>query len=166
MLLYHGSHEDTDSIHVHEMEPPWEIFDGVFASPSRDAALSHGDYLYAVEIPKEEVLESGFIRCASERPNNISINNEFWANLIGKRYNPEDLDLWYEALVEESYDQTDPVWFNLLGISDPAEIGWHLQNLRGRLAAALGYRAAEMRDEHGISYFLVPGNVLTRIEDE
>lgn len=160
MLLYHGSPEDTDKIRVHAIEDPaWEIFDGVFASNVKDAAESHGPYLYSVDIPEDAILKSGF------EPENNPISNEVFAGIIAD-YNPEDWEIWYYALVLEDYERTDAVWPDILGLSDPAEIGWCLQNLRGRLAAALGYRAAEMQDEHGISYFLVPGNVLTRIEDE
>ena len=168
MLLYHGSHENTSSIHVHAIEDvAWEIFDGIFASPSSDAALSHGPYLYSIEIPPESVLKSGIVIELDSEPNlehGITIDDVF-ADIIVD-YNPEDWEIWYDALVLEDYDRTDPIWLTLLGISDPAEIGWDLQNLRGRLAAALGYRAAEMHDEHGISYFLVPGNVLTRVDEE
>ena len=33
--------------------------------------------------------------------------------------------------------------------------GWEIQRLRGRIAAALGFKAVECRDEHGTSYLIV-----------
>ena len=36
-----------------------------------------------------------------------------------------------------------------------AVTGWEIQRLRGRVAAALGFKAVECRDEHGTSYLIV-----------
>ena len=49
--------------------------------------------------------------------------------------------------------------------SDVGELSWMIQRLRGQAAKAAGFDAVEMSDEFGVSYLLLPGDGVRKIDD-
>ena len=148
--LYHGTIEAIlPSIEIGDSR----LFDGLFFSDDQDAAGSHGPNVYAIEIDDADIATSYDLGQAdfSEVRSIISVEA-----------NTED-----DGLINELYDAiTDDVGFKgaepfvgriaTRSKCEPlADTAWELQRLRGRIAAALGYRAVEMEDEHGTSYLVV-----------
>ena len=159
LTLYHGSPKDCgDTLTVQFVgDDNYFIFDGVFCSDF-SAALSHGDYIYTIDISSQDILDTMFFY---DHKNGEKIDKAL-AKVV--QISEDNYDIWFDAICLEEYDQFDEKWLDLLSLSDPASVGWELQNLRGRLAAELGFKAAEMEDEHGTSYLVLPGNTLSRFD--
>lgn len=132
MKTYHGSNATITHIEVGGM------FDGIFSSSCIRAAISHGDRLYEITSPRplEDFELNYLIDGAWDAALEICRGDEARAEAI---MSPGCLPS----------SDTDP--------EDIAEEGWHLQCLRGRLAARLGYTSVEMQDEHGITWLCLPG---------
>lgn len=158
ITLYHGSPRDCgDTLTVQFVgDDNYFIFDGVFCSDF-SAAQSHGDYIYTIDISSQDILDNMFFYDYE----NTNITNTALHKII--KFTENDYDMLYDALCLEKYDAYDEKWLEILSISDMDYVGWELQNLRGRLAAKLGFKAAEMQDEHGTSYLVLPGNTLYRV---
>ena len=153
MELWHSSCIDAESITVEDREDNgYYLFSGLFCLNMEDAG--RGDYLYKIEIPENEILDSF-----------LNIDDELVINAVehvsGINRDDDEFDTMYNALVFEDYDLDIAV--KLTEIDDPSYAGWEMQNMRGRLAQSLGYRAVSMKDEYGTSYLVLPGNTLTRI---
>lgn len=110
------------------------LFGGLFATSSRDAAMSHGHFLYAIESP----------RALSDYVLNYELDGAFEIalDLAGGDESVAD------AIMAKSCE------------SDDAERGWEFQRLRGVLASRLGYTSVEMLDEHGTTWLCLPGCVI------
>ncbi|MCW7549873.1 hypothetical protein OO184_18515 [Photorhabdus sp. APURE] len=136
------------------------IFDGIFGSPSYDAAGSHGcnGYVHSYEIADDKIAESRDL-------------NEHYEEVCA--FLKEELEV---DDVEEIADRV--VWDNDSDVEDFSNIMsprfdtegddslvfaalcWELQRLRGRVAAHLGFDAVEMNDEHGTSYLIVNPKII------
>ena len=160
MLLYHGSPYNTDKIPVHKADVN-EIFDGVFCSNERMAAQSHGKYIFTIEIPDKDILTDDDIFALSQNEESAHRLSAAVTKVTGCAEDDENFEIVFEALCFERYDIYDEIWHDLIPYaSNTAEIGWELQNLRGKMASALGFSAVTTQDEHGISYLVLPKNTL------
>jgi hypothetical protein len=166
--LFHGS--KTGLSEIKEKHNPVGIdFGGIFASPSEVSAASHGNNLYRTKINKADVLDQQKI--------NEIIDDKKIEDILKKstRLDPksstfeEDLDLLKESVLQNKniFDldlfQEDKIK-HLVRTEDLGEASWELQTIRGKIAKALGYKAVEMPDEHGMSYLVFPGNKIEKIE--
>ena len=162
MKLYHGSYQKIrPEIKVGEfaLGALDNVFDGIFASAYKSEAEAHGNFIHEFEIEDEKI--------ASNQDLDVP---EVVFEVLRKETNIED-DEKIEALYELVIDDINSVKsFDILednGIVEDdlncrssidysfAVTGWEIQRLRGRVAAALGFKAVECRDEHGTSYLIV-----------
>lgn len=131
---FHGSN-DPNLLEI----TPKGAFGGVFASPQKMAAQSHGDYLYGIQ----------------------STNH-----LTDYELNYEIPHAWDAALEMTKGDEE--LANAIMNAEAPDASGWdglEVQNLRGKLAKKLGYTSVEMTDEHGSSVLALPGSKIFRIDD-
>ena len=131
------------------------LFNGIFVSPSKTAAMSHGNSLYSFEIPPAKIAKSGDFMGYSDIPWEQQKASIRRTNSSVDVDGP-DFDLWYKAVVDDKADQLDADDLaRIFGKEDAGENLWEAQRQRGRLAKELGYDAVEMSDEHGTSVLLV-----------
>ena len=124
-------------------------FEGIFASGERRAAESHGDHLTVIELDKSDVLTHYAL---NYEISDIELINSV---LRSECATGADLERVWEIVIEDAgceCSDDDTELFSCVEFDDPA---WEAQRIRGRVAAALGYRAVEMRDEHGTTYLIV-----------
>ena len=146
LRLYHGG---TESVPKIKREG---VFDAIFASPDKEAALSHGDVLSKYFVNKNKIGE------------NFSEKGDEAVNLIRQYYpdaSADDVDnILYPIIAEDSpawnFDNSDIL--RLTGQPDMGEASWTLQADRGRIGKQLGYDAVTTQDEHGISYMIPFGS--------
>jgi len=146
LLLYHGGYEPVPKVKKEG------IFDAIFASTDKEAALSHGDVLSRYFVNKNKIGEN-----FSEKGNEaVSLIRQYYPDASA-----DDVDnILYPIIAEGS-----PVWnfdnsdiLRLTRQLDMGEASWELQADRGRIGKQLGYDAVIMQDEHGISYMIPCGS--------
>jgi len=131
------------------------LFDGIFLSPSKAAATSHGESLYSFDIPPEKIARSGDFIGYSDFPWEQQKAAILRTNSSIDPDSP-DFDLWYKAVAEDRADELDSESLaRIFGREEVGENQWEAQRQRGRLAKELGYDAVNMSDEHGTSVLLV-----------
>ena len=159
MELYHGSSKGRIE-KIHE----GGAFGGIFASHSKTAAESHivksKGQLHQINIPESRVAETR------------NLNDLYGADLVLAKQairkivptaTRTGLDSILEAATNDRslFDMTDdeaaPI-LKALHASDVGEADHEIQQVRGAIASALGYQAVAMKDEHGTSYLVLPGN--------
>ncbi|WP_118842927.1 hypothetical protein [Haemophilus haemolyticus] len=158
MKLYHGSYQEIrPEIKIGEfaLKGLDNVFDGLFASAYRSEAEAHGKFIHEFEIEDEKI--------ASSQDLDVP---EVVFEVLSKETNIED-DEKIEALYNVVLDDGDFSDLEDAGIAEEdlncrascdfefSAAGWEIQRLRGRVAAALGFKAVECRDEHGTSYLIV-----------
>lgn len=159
ITLYHGTNNKFDRIK--EYSGSWVEFGGIFASPSREAAESHGEYLYSIKLKKSDVLTQQDLEYHLD-PNRIKKVLIYEADLESDSPTyDEDLDLLWRAVVENNEDQERLK--EIFKEDLEGEASWKCQAIRGKIAKAFGYKAVEMNDEHGTSYLVLPGNPIQEI---
>ena len=147
--LYHGSYEKIGKIEDKG------IFGGIFASPEKDAALSHGDNLHKISISKDSVLKNHDLNYELDYGD---VKKALLRHLKIDDPTDEQLDAAWKAVIEDKSGRVDNDILSELFYGDnPADIGWDVQRVRGAVAKDLGYKAVEMADEHGASYLVLPG---------
>ena len=133
--------------YFHGTQLPFDVIDpdagfgGLFFSATKQSAASHGNLIYAVDIPDEDIL--------SHYQLNYEVPYDDVAAAFSKVCPYEEL---WDYVVEEDDlfgGDLEPADF---GYDDFGELSWACQGYRCRLAAELGYSAVEMSDEHGVSY--------------
>ena len=140
------------------------LFNGIFVSPSKIAAMSHGNSLYSFEIPPAKIAKSGDFMGYSDIPWEQQKASIRRTNSSVDVDGP-DFDLWYKAVVDDKADQLDADDLaRIFGKEDAGENLWEAQRQRGRLAKELGYDAVEMSDEHGTSVLLVRDRPYSKAE--
>lgn len=152
---YHGSSESKKPFPAKglDFEGGGEnVFDGLFVSPDPSAASSHGTgRVHEYEIDDDKICDTQFLAYHANRGIILDvIRKETKARF------PEDVEALADAVIWE--DEPDEHLHPLLRNRIEAEwggIGWEMQRLRGRVAAALGFDAVTMHDEHGTSYLIV-----------
>ncbi|GAA4321843.1 hypothetical protein GCM10023144_01370 [Pigmentiphaga soli] len=152
MNVFHGSSAPITEIRADG------VFGGLFATPSRKAALSHGDVLHVMEIDDARVLTQHALSYELDYDTVLAAlrNAAHWVDA-------DDLDRAWELVIEDAQADGDDA--RILRVDDAGEAGWEAQRLRGVVARALGYAAVEMSDEHGTTYLVLPGAAI-RMADE
>ena len=158
--LFHGSKEVVSEIHARE-DRGFFSFGGIFASADRFAAESHGDNLHTVEVDDQEVANNSDLWYTW---NSVPAERRAMIKAIKSETNAKT-KAQVERVFELAADDVNPedADWNLYKNADCfASASWGNQRIRGAIAKAVGFRAVEMDDEHGISY-LVIGGVGTKI---
>lgn len=139
ITLYHGGHVAITTPNKR----------GLFVSADRRVAESHGPVVSMFEAAESEMLTHYAL--------NYEIEDTDTIRYVLERELPvgADIDRAWEIVVEYAGCEGAEDEPELFGAEDAAEAGWEAQRIRGQIALALGYRAVEMRDEHGTSWLLV-----------
>ena len=157
--LFSGSHERIESIHDRG------IFGGIFASPSQEAADSHGlgsgRVTHYMDIADDKIASSSDL---DTEETEAIIRGEL------RDFSDEEYDDIFRAIVEDeglySADIPEDRILEIFRASDMAEADWDAQRVRGVLAKKLGFQAVEMADEHGTSYLVLPGVKVQAVKNE
>lgn len=140
MTLYHCSPENLTEIRNEG------VFGGIFAA-DREAAESHGGTLHSITLSDSEIIED---LC--------DIAEDLIARVIADetRAAGDEIEALAEVVIADG-NADEALWGLLYCDADFAETSWEIQRLRGRIAAAAGYKAVECEDEHGTVYLVLPG---------
>jgi hypothetical protein len=155
MQLYHGSNETISEIKNEG------VFGGLFASTDKDVALSHADELHIIELEESEILTQ------QELSYHVDSNKvkKILSDNLGEMTD-EELDEIYDAVIEDRnlhrLDMDEQRLLDIFYSGDLGEASWEAQKMRGIIAKNLGYKAVEMRDEHGTTYLVLPGVNISR----
>lgn len=178
--LYHGS-SNPNLTEVKDLGATSGLdFGGIFASQNRDAASSHGQYVYEIKLDRNEILDD--IPDTEQVLSIILDNTQLDADDYERGKDDEeyefDLKLLTSAIIDEENLHSLSGWvephthhkstktleeriMRLLGASDLGDASWEAQIIRGKIARKLGYKAVSTQDEHGTSYLVLPGVKLT-----
>lgn len=138
--LYHGSYEQIPEI------KDSGVFGGIFASGKKSAAASHGKNIHKMSIKKDKIMR----QYDYEDILDSDIKNAApWLD-------DADIDRARDLIVYDSMPTDSDVL--MLGADGFGEASWEAQRIRGLIAKNKGFSAAEMPDEHGTSYLVLPGN--------
>jgi len=146
-ILFHGSRQKTPLTSIKNEG----LFGGLFASGDKKAALSHGDALYRMTIPDNQIMKY------DDAPWDVAlktVTDELRGHPMSDKI--ADMALYDTNIYSMSDNELAPI-LNALGISDLGEASWELQRLRGQIAKNAGFKAVSMSDEHGMSYLVLPG---------
>jgi hypothetical protein len=152
--LYHGG--DVDEIRDEG------LYGGIFASPEREAALSHGGKLHEMKLREKDILTQQSLGYEQDYD---KVSGILKKELPGAK--EDEIDDLYEAIVEDkglygSGIDEDRI-LDIFGEEDMAHADWAAQKVRGKIAGGLGYKGIEMADEHGTSYLVLPGAKVQKI---
>lgn len=142
MILYHGSASAT-----RPTPSTGGVFDGLFCSCEPRVAASHGDYVHEYSVPADQMLTHYALNYE------VSDLDAIRAVLSAESAPGADIVRVWEIVIEDRGQCIDVELFR--GANDAGEAGWEAQRIRGSVAAALGYAAIEMEDEHGTTWLLV-----------
>lgn len=150
---YHGSPEIVNEIKNEG------LFEGLFLSRNRDAALSHGDFLHTVKLEEDDILTQQDITWNLDYE---TVKSQLHDILKLSKEHEKYFDEIYNHIIEEkSFFDSDIPEDELLSIfksaGDLGEASWEGQRIKGEIAKRNGYKAVEMTDEHGTSYLALPG---------
>lgn len=144
--LYHGSNDAGFTGPSKSFSS--DIFGGVFAG-SEDVAAGHGKHIFVCSIDDDEILTDYALNYECDYSDvTAAINAEL-------RLEGDQLELVVDAAMADG--QCDDTLVDALSADNLADASWELQRLRGVIAAALGFKAVEMSDEHGDVYLVLPG---------
>lgn len=192
VTLYHGS-QDPSLTKVNESSGHG-FFDSIFGAKNYDDAMDHGKHVYEIQLKKDQILEDipetpevlSIIKDQTKLKNRendpdydrdlnllwsivglekSSGNISQWVDFNDYKKAPKDADN-FELLYHNNKitKQIEENICNLLGEKDPM-MAWHeAQRIRGVIAKKLGYKAVSTQDEHGVSYMILPGNKIKKIE--
>lgn len=147
MTLFHGSRERVASI------KDAGLFGGIFASPLRSAAASHGDVIHRVNLDESEVMTQRMMADVTD--------DDLMA--VAKWVDSDDLERLRELVIDDVQATDDDA--RIMRTDDAGEASWEAQRLRGAIAKRRGFKAVEMNDEHGTSYLVLPGVDLAHDDD-
>lgn len=162
-MLYHGTNVKFDKIKNNSGS--WIEFGGIFASPDREVAESHGKYLYYMKLEESDILTQQDIdyRLDADKIKKLLI---YEADLdVGSGTFEDDLELLWSASVEdkECYGHSYERLKEILKEELSGDASWKCQAIRGKIAKEFGYKAVEMRDEHGTTYLVLSGTEITEM---
>lgn len=147
VILYHGSNSKKPINAINDSG----VFGGLFASPSKVSANSHGESMYRMTVPDESILKIGddlpwdSLRSSVEKRLANTPHLDDLADMVGS-----GKSVWESSIPEDDL-------LSALRSSDLGAADWELQRIRGQVAKDHGFRAVEMPDEHGMSYLVLPG---------
>lgn len=150
ITLYHGSNESNLAV-----IKDTGLFGGMFFSARESSASSHGDFLYTIHLDESEIADTSDLEGAAYR-----LRSMFkW--LSDAQYEEHEDTIEGIVIYEESaYSYDNELILELFAEDDISFADLYAQKLRGQLAAALGFKAVRMSDEHGTSYLVLPGTRL------
>lgn len=150
MILYHGSNSPDAIRQIRDSG----TFGGLFASPSKESALSHGKSLYRMTVPENSVMSSA---SDVEWDKALQTAKSFLPKGTADDVAEElaDMALYNRGAWNASLNED--VMLKALRAGDLGEADWALQELRGKMARDAGFKAVHMPDEHGASYLVLPG---------
>jgi len=148
MLLYNGGSKKIDVVLNGYWELPNSIVDGLFASADKEAADAHGDVITTFEIKDEDIADNSDLNCIEAY--------DFLEDELEISRDDDDFDDIYDSIIDDNCNEEVMSRFSEQ-FPDGDNGEWFNQNIRGRLAKALGFKAVTMEDEHGTSYYIVPG---------
>lgn len=160
--LYHGSglHDQEFLDVVDDPHRGGFNYGAVFASPEKEASLSHGGKLYGTSINRRDVLYGG---SAAYNTSDRKIQTAL-RDVVGK-LDKDTMDLAYEAIVLDKAIGDEGLR-RVFGNGYPDhEYGLAQQAARAKFAGKLGYKAVSTNDEHGTSYMILPGRRLERVKE-
>ena len=141
MLLFHGGHNAV----THPNSG------GLFCSTNPEVALSHGPVVSEFELRGDEMLSHYQLNYEIDALDIATIRSTLESELGAGA----DIDAAWEIVVGSRGCEGAEDNIKMFRAEDRAEAGWEAQRIRGRVAAALGYRAIEMLDEHGTTWLVV-----------
>lgn len=156
MKLFHGSKENSLKYDNGDI---CNIYSGsLFFSDSRESAVSHGGYIYSVDINENDILSHKEL-VSMQYSCDIDIFEMLREIALDESLNidtDEKLERLAELVIDNigTYNWCDED-VDLLNAFDLTCMGWEAQRLRSILAKKLGYNAVEVLDEHGISYMVL-----------
>lgn len=147
--LYHGSHEVLKEIKDEG------IFGGIFASCDEEVCLSHAPKLHKIELADSDILtQSGL---AYEDYDHIKA-----ALTDTLAFEEDEEGAIYSIVIENgsvfNNELEEARILEIFRCADLADASWQAQRIRGVIAKRLGYKAVEMKDEHGTTYLVLPGS--------
>lgn len=153
----------THNGHEENIEPrkrgAHERFDGVFVSYGNESEYGNGKYQTRFLLKPYEI--------AGERDSDFDYDKAI--GFLKKEYpdkSDEEIDILYDlsANDENVWDaEINPLFEN--GFEDLSEASWELQNLRGLIAKDQGFKAVEVDDEFGTSYFIPYGTNVKKLTE-
>lgn len=145
---FHGSHSTEATITIENSG----IYGGVFCS-DETVASSHAASLFSVEIDEDETLD-----CLSR------VDYELIEKVIRFETDAktdDEIELIFDAIDSDSFASDEAIALMYQIDTDCDEQGHaETQRLRGRVAAAAGYKAVECFDEHGTVLLVVSGELI------
>ena len=150
MELFHSTNDENLNMIDPDRVSASVDFGGLFCLP--EANGSHGDYTYSCEVDENNILESG-VYIPGEKFDRF-IKEELKVEISEDEYDIL-LDLLCEARSVYSLDDEDKELMGRFFSLEDWEFALEVQAMRGQLTRFLGYDAAQMEDEHGISHLVV-----------
>lgn len=152
--LFHGSIAHDSILTVNSAG----VFEGVFCSADQRVANSHAENVYRIELDEADICTSRDIAWADDIDAiHAMIKAKTWAET------EEELDRAFEIICDADCEIEEDDIHLFDSSEDFADAGWRAQRVRGLAAKMLGFKAVEMRDEHGTTYLVLPGAELKAI---
>ncbi len=152
VTLYHGSYEPKiDKVH------DGGVFGGLFAG-EKGAAMSHGDYLHSIDVDEDKILDHA--ESANLTGKKLATANRVIKENLHGKYSKAEYGAIRDAVLDDTNvdSLSDARVAQITGwIDDETSVSWQIQMIRGKVAAALGYHAVKMKDEHGTTTLVLPG---------
>ena len=143
------------------VDSPDNFFGGVFGSTEKNIAKSHGNTIQHFSIPSELIMScdemDNMLYDAEESAQISNIVVNIAKTELYETLEEEELEELIEYITEEkNFFASEPDMglerlSEIVGYTEPAEIDWTIQGIRGEVARYLGYAAIDMKDEHGTS---------------
>lgn len=156
MKLYHGSYDKLADMTVRA----GSMFNGMFFSEDKESAFGPGAeprYYYSVDINDDEIAD---VNELAYEDSSMGAARDLWN---------DDADTMIDIICDEvapweaDEEQREVLDRRFSGLED-WELSYELQRQASLLAEKMGYKAVGLHDEHGVSYIVCPGAVITAEE--
>lgn len=156
MKLYHGSNDKLSDMTVRA----GSMFNGMFFSEDKESAFGPGAeprYYYSVDINDDEIAD---VNELAYEDSSMGAARDLWN---------DDADVMLDIVCDEvtpweaDEEQREVLDRRFSGLED-WELSYELQRQASLLAEKMGYKAVGLHDEHGVSYIVCPGAVITAEE--
>lgn len=146
MTLYH-----TSPVEIKEITNEGLFGCGLFFSDHiYNMTGSSEVYVYSIEENDNEILDRSSIFFQE-------FNKE--ANEILEVARMDFSDYPLESDIEDYIDGSKSIWDLDIEVNELPSLDWQLQDIAGKIAFALGYKACSMPDESGTSYLVDAKNI-------
>lgn len=156
MKLYHGSFDKLTDMTIHA----GDLFNGMFFAADKESAFGPGcesRYYYTVELDDGDIADVGEL---AYEESSVDAARALWN---------DDADVMLDIVCDEvtpwtaDDEQREVLDRRFSGLED-WELSYELQRQASLLAEKMGYKAVGLHDEHGTSYIVCPGAVMTAEE--